>query len=711
MAMKQFYLILSFVVLCFGASAQRTAAPDFSKIKDYQKQMDSLIKYCSLMLGSDSSLAENFPQALVYADLGLKFVKKDDYKSRCHFSLVKGIAYYNLAQFDSALHYVETASTLSFNTKNAALIAGSHSSMIPILMQTQQADKAESAVKILKSISDTTKDLLALDKSYYGLGNFYYFKSYYATAQSYFIKSLEINSKLSDTSVDNRLRLEYAVQHYMLYKIFTNTELYDKALAALKSGSKYIHLSPKLMQRYQSAYVEVYTFLPSTNIDSALFYYHQLGESPRSKGISSEYVMSNIALAQYFTKRKDFEQANTYLERATQLADESKAPFLIHQVDNMKGIYFFNKGNYDEAITYFNKALPISKNINLSNYLESTHLIAEAYKAKGNLLKAVEYYDIYDKEKDAYVKANMTRNFADLETQYRTKEKEKEIKLLHDSNKLRELELENERKLRLLMIGGLIALGAISTLLYRIYRNKEKLNQALNERNAELDTLNAKLAIANESKAKLFGIFSHDLRSPVSKIAQFLRLQKENPNLFNDNAQSDYHAKFTSTTANLLNTMEDLLLWSKSQMESFHPDYHSVSIKSLTDKEINLLGSLIEDKNLEVDNKIPESFLSLTDENFVSIIVRNLLQNAVRYSENDSTIVLEAKTNQLIISNTAKGGLKATELNALLKKGEVNSHNFGLGLQIAKDLAERIGITLSFYQKEEDCVSGVLEWD
>jgi signal transduction histidine kinase len=237
------------------------------------------------------------------------------------------------------------------------------------------------------------------------------------------------------------------------------------------------------------------------------------------------------------------------------------------------------------------------------------------------------------------------------------------------------------------------------------------LNKELNERNKELDKLNARLAVANESKAKLFGIFSHDLRSPVSKIAQFLRLQKENPDLFNDNARSEYHEKFTNVTAHLLNTMEDLLLWSKSQMENFTPEYHAVYIKPLADKELELLTSQIEEKELKIENFIPESFLSITDENFVHIIFRNLLQNAVRYSHEAATITLKAGENAIRITNKSTSEMAAQSLNELLQKGEVSSNNFGLGLQIARDLAERIGIHIFFEETEKGFVTAVLKWE
>lgn len=708
--MKYVYTLVC--LLCFaGTLYAQGADPDFDRIRDYQGRMDSLKRYCNMLLGSDPNRKDDFPKALFYGLKGLQMARKDDHASRGQLAIVTGVAYYNMTRFDSAQHYMKLAATESSQAGNTSIYAWSQGNLIALYMQTQQSAAADASMEILKSISDTTKDVLALTKCYYGLGNYYYFKSYYSTAQGYFLKSVELNKRISDTSGDNRLRIEYAVQCYMLYKIYTNSDLYDKALAALRDGSRYMNVSSTLKLRYNSAYVELYTNSPYARIDSALFYYRKLEEMPRSsKGVNSEYVMSNIAVAQYYIRSGNISQAPAYIDKGMLMAEESKSLFLLHQVQNIKGIYKFHTGNYDEAIDLLTKATKISRQVNMGNYLESIHILAQAYKAKGDLQKAMDFYDIYDQEKDTFTKANMTRYFADVEIRYRTREKEKQIHSLSSENKLRELELRSATRLRIILISSLVSVGIVALLLYRIYRHKEKLNKQLQDRNKELDRLNAKLALANESKAKLFGIFSHDLRSPVSKIAQFLRLQKDNPGLFSDDTRSEYHEKFSHVTAHLLNTMEDLLLWSKSQMENFSPEYHAVSIGDLLQKELNLLHNQIEEKHLVVSDTIPPSFLSVTDENFMSIICRNLLQNAVRYSPESGTIYLEAGDQSVRITNASPSGMSAEALNDLLRKGEVGSNPFGLGLQIARDLAERIGIRLSFAEEKPGFITATLAW-
>ena len=169
--------------------------------------------------------------------------------------------------------------------------------------------------------------------------------------------------------------------------------------------------------------------------------------------------------------------------------------------------------------------------------------------------------------------------------------------------------------------------------------------------NEQLEILNSQLVIANETKAKLFSIISHDLRSPVSQIVQLLQLQKENPNLFSKAMREQYDTKLKTASENVLETMEDLLQWSKSQMQHFTPEQMPVNFLAIIQKELELFNHLIEQNNLIIKNTIAENILIITDENFLSVIIRNLLQNAINHCNHGGTINITADKNNIFIEN------------------------------------------------------------
>ncbi len=68
-------------------------------------------------------------------------------------------------------------------------------------------------------------------------------------------------------------------------------------------------------------------------------------------------------------------------------------------------------------------------------------------------------------------------------------------------------------------------------------------------------------------------------------------------------------------------------------MQSFKPRFVQVNITDIIQKELSHAHQQMEDRNIKVQNEMPEQYMQKTDENFVTVIIRNLLQNAMKYSD------------------------------------------------------------------------------
>jgi signal transduction histidine kinase len=144
------------------------------------------------------------------------------------------------------------------------------------------------------------------------------------------------------------------------------------------------------------------------------------------------------------------------------------------------------------------------------------------------------------------------------------------ISLLNKENKAKKLELQQEKATRQVLTDSAFLLLITILLVYLSFRNTQNANLLLDKKNRQLDTLNEQLMAGNRTKAKLLGIISHDLRSPVSQLFTFVRLQQNRPGLLTEACKNQYQQELLLSSANLLATMEDLLLWSKSQMDHFY---------------------------------------------------------------------------------------------------------------------------------------------
>jgi signal transduction histidine kinase len=540
------------------------------------------------------------------------------------------------------------------------------------------------------------------------MGSYYQQKAYYNTSEDYLIKSIELRKGVVDTTNDVKLKSDYAIQCYILSKEYENTDVPEKSLAILKEGFPFAVFSPVVHIRYLSSFTEIYSTLG--NIDSALYYERMLEEHTKnSPVVPSELVSANLNIAKFYIDHKMVAKALPYITRADTLASKSKSPILIFQAALWKGRYQEQNGKYADAVTSLSQSLPLAKQLNKEQYAEGLKYMAEAQKGAGNANEAFRYFALYSDQSDSLTKEKISQNLADQETRYETSKKEQHIASLSKENKLELLELQTASRTRLFLILALVALGIIALLLYFIYRNKESSNQVLNERNYQLDLLNQKLEVANNTKTKLFGIIGHDLRSPISQVVQLLQIRKKDATQMSEEVRLNHEKKIQEASENVLDTMEDLLLWSKSQMQQFTPEFRSVDITSVVEKELALLNPLAKDKMVSIQMLVQPRFLHKTDENFIAVIIRNLLQNAIRHSDSNTNIEISNEVGNLSISNQSSAG-RADVLNNMLSHHGINSRSSGLGLQIAQDLASAIGVKISFHQQDKNRILSVISW-
>lgn len=237
---------------------------------------------------------------------------------------------------------------------------------------------------------------------------------------------------------------------------------------------------------------------------------------------------------------------------------------------------------------------------------------------------------------------------------------------------------------------SLVLLGAI-------YRNKRRTAALLDDKNRQMGTLIEELEEANRTKAKLFGIISHDLRSPISQVYQFLKLQQLNPNRLNNEQKEQLSEKIQTATGSLLETMEDLLLWSKTQMNQFQPSIGRVFIDEVVSQCLSLLHLNIEARQLQIDRRIPEDATAETDPYYLQTILRNLLQNAIKAAEEHSTVHLEWNegTRQLTIENSGPAFSQA-QYEQILAQPDTQKGLNGLGLRLVDDLSAKSHLRVQF---------------
>jgi signal transduction histidine kinase len=303
--------------------------------------------------------------------------------------------------------------------------------------------------------------------------------------------------------------------------------------------------------------------------------------------------------------------------------------------------------------------------------------MAQVYAGLGQYPKAYQTEKEYHQLSDSLYSQGNKNKIAELENREKLVKKDREIAV----NKL---VIEQKEKQKWYLSGGIFLLLCIGGLL--LYQNhiRKKNNQKLQALNAELDQ-------ANQVKTRFFSILNHDLRSPVSNLIDFLHLQKDSPDLLDEATKSRIEQTTLASAENLLHSMEDLLLWSKGQMERFEPQLVRFSVDEIFADTQSYFAS----EKIKIQFKNQHNLEVFTDKDYLKTIIRNLTGNALKaLSETSNPSVVWTvfmQDEKVVFSITDNGpGADQSEFKALYDENEIIGVKSGLGLHLIRDLAKAI---------------------
>lgn len=237
-----------------------------------------------------------------------------------------------------------------------------------------------------------------------------------------------------------------------------------------------------------------------------------------------------------------------------------------------------------------------------------------------------------------------------------------------------------------------------------LLENLEKANKDLEDkvraRTLELKLKNEELTRINNIKDKLFTIISHDLKQPLVSLGVFFEVLKQLPENVSREKLDQFYLKLQANLQDVTSLLDNLLFWSQSQMGHNHIQNRPVSIVELVKRNIELykVSALQKEISIHFLHDPPDP-LVVGDENVINLVLRNLLNNAIKYSRKKGSITvnLEPRDENLAISVKDRGvGMSRKLMNNLFEldylsttRGTSNEKGTGLGLKLCKEYLDR----------------------
>lgn len=245
-----------------------------------------------------------------------------------------------------------------------------------------------------------------------------------------------------------------------------------------------------------------------------------------------------------------------------------------------------------------------------------------------------------------------------------------------------------------------------TTLELKVSERTRQLEDTLEElklQNEKINLQKTHLTELNQVKDKLFSIISHDLRSPLNSLQGLISVVSAG--VVSKEETLRILSKIGDNVMHTTNVLDNLLFWAHTQIRGFKVNYSNFDLKKLVEEMILFLKQNASEKQISIDNQLSEGIFAKADEEMTKIVIRNLINNAIKFTPKNGMIkIYGTKDNQWIQCYVEDNGIGISEeqlpyvfdfSHRKTKRGTDNEKGTGLGLLLCKEFVEKNGGEIS----------------
>lgn len=568
----------------------------------------------------------------------------------------------------------------------------------------RESDQAQALKFSLEadSLAIVLKDLSARSRALENIGWIYYRKGNWQ-------KSFEFSSKAYDLAIEAQDKLQAARLMNNMGALYYEQRNHPKSIEQFRKGYNLATEVNDLYTRIRSLNNMALNFTQSGLQDSALYYANfsiRLNSEAGSPYLTSfaHRVIGDVNLAkgQYDTAQVIYQKS---LEMARNQGVKSFEAGILHRLGNA----YLLDNKLEKAKEILEYSVDFCKeNQYLDELTSSYKYLFQVFEKEGNIQKAFFAQSQYLLFYDSLVNKSNRDRLALMQGMFEEDLANSELELLKAQNENQALRLATSRRYTIFLSIAVFLIAGLGIRMYLLHRSVTKVNRNLSvqqekiaEQNRELELQSEQLKSINETKNKLFSILGHDLRSPIGQIKSVVDLmiqdqldKEEFFELLNFLKKDIYSVDFT---------LNNTLKWSMAQMEGFELNPLSYSVYDVVRNSLDLLQGAIKDKNLVIFNQLRGETIAYGDQDLAEVIVRNLINNAIKFSNVGDAITIYAEKNEgfLELYILDQGvGMSQELIDEILsdqyslaksKPGTKKEKGSGLGLQLVKEFVKMSG--------------------
>ena len=399
-----------------------------------------------------------------------------------------------------------------------------------------------------------------------------------------------------------------------------------------------------------------------------------------------------IDLARLNVARSRFEVARAYFDTARSIGARLGNRFIESESLLGYGTIQLSQGDWKSARETLLQAIRVAQEWQSRTVeMECYQKLAEGAEREGAFEAALGYHRRHEQLEDSLLSRDIPYQNLQYQMEFLGDSKDSELARHRE-------QLDQQHVYRNLLLAGLSVFGVLLYLLYRAVQRRNQVNGLLVAQQKELESRSRKLEDLNRLKDKFLSIISHDLRSPINTLAGVLNLMEKNgvspqelPML-----TRELRIQFNHTR----NLITNLLNWALLQMDRITIRKESLALSPVVEENFRLVRSLT-GKNIDLVNTVSPEIRVTADPNSLDLILRNLIQNAVKFTDPGGTVMVAAQeeSDAVTVRVQDNGVGIPPDVQQMLLSGQsgytslgtANEKGTGLGLGLCKEFVERNG--------------------
>lgn len=209
--------------------------------------------------------------------------------------------------------------------------------------------------------------------------------------------------------------------------------------------------------------------------------------------------------------------------------------------------------------------------------------------------------------------------------------------------------------------------------------------------------LQEKLKKINSNNDRMLSILGHDLKSPIANLISISSLGEQS-----EISQQEFITLMQlvkEESIEVLKLLDTTFAWARLNFNTIQHTNTVIDFKALLESVLKVYKSAYESKNINIMVNVDDLIHINSDAEILTVIIRNIISNAIKFTPKDGSISISGTARKLIITDSGIG--MTTEMvdsildnNYLTTRGTNNEKGIGVGLQLVLNLAEKINCRL-----------------